>query len=378
MNYFVTIATVVIVGAVIGGITNALAIKMLFHPYEPKYLFGRRLPFTPGLIPKRRDELAVQMGRMVVQHLITPESIKQKLITSSVKVEAKRMAEMMLDRTIFSEMTIEDAFRKMGIDDMPDRLVHRIADKSSNWVEGWYQSNQEKPIISFLPKSLGEKVEEKLPDVSQYILDKGIAFFVSAEGKARLQKMADDFMIERGKLGGFMQMLLGNVNLGEKLQPEIIKFLANPGTKDTLTQILVNEWNKLKNMTVSEAEQYYSLAEQKNLIHKGIFYAYEQLDLSAMPLSKLTGEWSETIKGRVLPELIETVSERIINQVPTIMEKFKLEEIVRDQVASFPVTRLEEMVLSITKSELKMITYLGALLGGLIGAFQGIFMIIMN
>ena len=82
-------------------------------------------------------------------------------------------------------------------------------------------------------------------------------------------------MMERGKLGGFMQMLLGNVNLGEKLQPEIIKFLANPGTKDTLTQILVNEWNKLKNMTVSEAEQYYSLAEQKNLIHKGIFYADE-------------------------------------------------------------------------------------------------------
>ena len=148
------------------------------------------MPFTPGLIPKRRDELAVQMGRLVVQHLITPESIKQKLLTSSVKVEAKRMAEVMLDRTIFSEMTIEDAFRKMGIDDMPDRLVHRIADKSSNWVEGWYQSNQEKPIISFLPESLGEKVEEKLPDVSQYILDKGIAFFVSTEGKARLQKMA--------------------------------------------------------------------------------------------------------------------------------------------------------------------------------------------
>jgi uncharacterized membrane protein YheB (UPF0754 family) len=378
MNYFVTIATVVIVGAVIGGVTNALAIKMLFHPYEPVYLFGRRLPFTPGLIPRRRDELAEQMGRMVVEHLITPESIKQKLITSSVKVEANRMAGNLLDKTIFSEMKVEDAFRKMGMADVPDMLVHRMADKSSNLVEEWYLANQEKPLISFLPESLGEKVEGKLPDVSQYILDKGIAFFASAEGKARLQKMADDFMVERGKLGGFMQMLLGNVNLGEKLQPEIIKFLANPGTKDTLTNILVNEWDKLKNMKVSEAERYYSLEEQKNLIHKGIFYAYGKIGLSAMPLSKLTGEWSETIKGRLLPELIEAISERIINQVPAIMEKFKLEEIVRDQVASFPVSRLEEMVLSITRSELKMITYLGALLGGLIGVFQGVFMIIMN
>ena len=48
MNYFVTIATVVIVGAVIGGITNALAIKMLFHPYEPKYLFRETLALYPG------------------------------------------------------------------------------------------------------------------------------------------------------------------------------------------------------------------------------------------------------------------------------------------------------------------------------------------
>ena len=97
----------------------------------------------------------------------------------------------------------------------------------------------------------------------------------------------------------------------------------------------------------------------------------KQLDLSAMPLSKLTGEWSEIIKGRVLPELIETVSERIINQVPVIMEKFRLEEIVRDQVASFPVTRLEEMVLSITKSELKMITYLAPCLVGSLAYFKG-------
>ncbi|SIC32620.1 Protein of uncharacterised function (DUF445) [Mycobacteroides abscessus subsp. abscessus] len=33
--------------------------------------------------------------------------------------------------------------------------------------------------------------------------------------------------------------------------------------------------------------------------------------------------------------------------------------------------RLEEMVLSISRRELKMITYLGALLGGIIGLLQG-------
>ena len=241
MNTFITIATVVIVGAVIGGITNALAIKMLFHPYEAIYIFGKRLPFTPGLIPKRRDELAEQMGRMVVEHLITPESIKNKLLTGSVKEEAKRLGETVLDKTIFSETSIQNVLEKAELANLPDAIVKKIEDRSANWLEDWYMQNKNKALLTYLPISVEEKIEQKIPEVSTYILDKGIAFFASNQGRERLQKMADDFMKERGKLGGIMQMLLGNVNLGEKLQPEIIKFLSNPGTRDTLTQILHNE-----------------------------------------------------------------------------------------------------------------------------------------
>ena len=378
MNIFITIATVVIVGAIIGGITNALAIKMLFHPYEAIYVFGKRLPFTPGLIPKRRDELAEQMGKMVVEHLITPESIKTKLLTGTVKVEAKRIGANVLDKTIFSDITISEALDKAGLADIPDTIVKNIEVYSTNWLDDWYEQHKHKSVGTFLPISTDEKIEQKIPEASQYILDKGVAFFTSNQGKERLQKMADDFMRERGKFGGIMQMLLGNVNLGEKLQPEIIKFLSNPGTKDTLTQILHSEWHKIKQKQISEVEQLYSLEEVKSLLHKGILTGYKKIDLTAVTLNQVTGGWNETIKGRLLPNLIETASEKLIEKVPSIMEKLKLQEIVRDQVASFPVTRLEEMVLSITKSELKMITYLGALLGGFIGLFQGIFMILMN
>ena len=49
--------------------------KMLFRPHRPIYFGKFQVPFTPGLIPKRRDELAVQLGKMVVEHLLTPEGI---------------------------------------------------------------------------------------------------------------------------------------------------------------------------------------------------------------------------------------------------------------------------------------------------------------
>ena len=41
-----------LLGAVIGYCTNWLAVKMLFKPLEPIKVFGRTLPFTPGVIPK--------------------------------------------------------------------------------------------------------------------------------------------------------------------------------------------------------------------------------------------------------------------------------------------------------------------------------------
>ena len=54
-----------IIGGVIGYITNDLAIKMLFRPYAPVYIGSFRLPFTPGIVPKRLENLAALLGREV-------------------------------------------------------------------------------------------------------------------------------------------------------------------------------------------------------------------------------------------------------------------------------------------------------------------------
>ena len=40
-----------LVGAVIGYFTNLIAVKMLFYPRKPVYLFGHQLPLTPGTEP---------------------------------------------------------------------------------------------------------------------------------------------------------------------------------------------------------------------------------------------------------------------------------------------------------------------------------------
>jgi uncharacterized membrane protein YheB (UPF0754 family) len=62
-------------GAFIGYLTNKVAIRMLFRPLEPWYLFGLRVPMTPGVIPSKRHDLAENIGEMVGRHLLTSKDI---------------------------------------------------------------------------------------------------------------------------------------------------------------------------------------------------------------------------------------------------------------------------------------------------------------
>ncbi|MDH3453501.1 MAG: DUF445 family protein [Desulfuromonadales bacterium] len=68
-----------LLGALIGYVTNYIAIRMLFRPLHPWRLFGMRLPLTPGIIPAKRGELAQRMGEMVGSHLLTADDIRQTL-----------------------------------------------------------------------------------------------------------------------------------------------------------------------------------------------------------------------------------------------------------------------------------------------------------
>lgn len=67
------------VGAVIGYVTNAIAIKMLFRPLRERRVFGVRVPFTPGILPRERSALAESIGRMVARELLTEEIVRERI-----------------------------------------------------------------------------------------------------------------------------------------------------------------------------------------------------------------------------------------------------------------------------------------------------------
>ena len=75
---FIKLAAFILAGALSGGLTNTVAIWMLFHPYEPPKLLRRwRLGFLQGAIPKNQPRLAAAIGKTVGDRLLTAEDLTQ-------------------------------------------------------------------------------------------------------------------------------------------------------------------------------------------------------------------------------------------------------------------------------------------------------------
>ncbi|MFO7894879.1 MAG: DUF445 family protein [Longimicrobiales bacterium] len=72
-------ALTVAFGSLAGGVTNSVAIWMLFHPYEPPTVGKRRLRLFQGAIPKNRERLARAMGQAVGERLLTGDDLARAL-----------------------------------------------------------------------------------------------------------------------------------------------------------------------------------------------------------------------------------------------------------------------------------------------------------
>lgn len=60
------------IGAMVGWVTNRLAILMLFRPRQPVKILGIRMQ---GLIPKRHNEMAERIAETVERELLTSEDL---------------------------------------------------------------------------------------------------------------------------------------------------------------------------------------------------------------------------------------------------------------------------------------------------------------
>lgn len=86
-----------LVGALIGWVTNLLAVKMLFRPVHARNILGLTLH---GLIPRRRTEIAVTVARTIERDLLSTAEISNVLHRLDWEREVTQAVDEIVDQRL--------------------------------------------------------------------------------------------------------------------------------------------------------------------------------------------------------------------------------------------------------------------------------------
>ncbi|MBI4538761.1 MAG: DUF445 family protein [Gemmatimonadetes bacterium] len=187
-------------GALAGGITNTIAIWMLFHPYTPPRLGRWRLRGFQGAIPKNQERLAKAIGRTVGTQLLT----------------AGDVARTVGDR----------AFRKafdQRLRDFIDALLHRERDSLRETLPAPIRAEVEGLVDEIVGRALERlteflaspefqaAVERRTESLATAIADEPVAGVLTPEREAAVAGAVDSWLAGAVESEGFERAVADSV-----------------------------------------------------------------------------------------------------------------------------------------------------------------------
>ncbi|MBC2300541.1 DUF445 family protein [Listeria welshimeri] len=372
MSVLFTILLMAVIGGFIGAMTNYIAIRMLFRPYKALYLFNKRVPFTPGLIPKRRDELAEHIGKVVVSHLLTEDAIRARLLEENLQKEITETVAKMFHEKMQLETTPNELLHQLGYENAEGRSISWLETVLEKEINHFLTIKKTSQMNELIPAMLEKELETKLPHVTERITSKLTLFIASEEGKLQIKMMLQKFFEEHGKMGSMARMFINVESFSEKIQQEGAKLINQEDTKNLINQLLTTEW---KNFEAKELQELIPTEKQAHLAEQltsEIIQAFPHDKIFNQPVQVILRDYEVMIKSKIIPFAVERMLDFVATHSADIVERMDLAKLVETQIATFSLPEIEKLVVEISGRELKMITYLGGILGGFIGVIQGI------
>lgn len=265
------------VGAVIGYITNDIAIRMLFRPHQAKYIMGIHVPFTPGIIPKEKARIAGAIGKAVSENLMNREVLEKSLLS----------------------------------DDMLKKISNAIDEFVST------QSGNDETIEQFALHYLSsDDINAMRSDVTGGIVKLVTAKLQNSDLGSSIAHMATEHVMEKtrnslaGRLGAemFIQPLAQPI---EKILAKHINEILQNNSQQMIQDLVNKEANELMGMTMSQLTT--GRDEQVEQIKRGVLNAYRTIIIEHLP--------------RILQDIdISTIIEQRINE----MDMNEAEAIIMD------------------------------------------------
>ncbi len=176
MNYWLLII-IPLISAFIGWVTNWVAIKMLFHPRKPKKVLG--ITFH-GIFPKRQQQFAEKLGRLVSAEFLSFDDIEEKISNPENLKKIMPMIENHIDDFLRNRLSTEMPVISMFIG---DKTISKLKESFMKEIE---------ILFPQVMKQYAANLKDEL-DLEQIVIQKVSGFSSDKLEEVLLQIMSKEF-----------------------------------------------------------------------------------------------------------------------------------------------------------------------------------------
>lgn len=397
-----------VLGGIIGYFTNDIAIKMLFRPYRAIYIAGRRVPFTPGLIPRNQERLAKNISNTIMGSLLTPQEL-QNLARRLLQTERVQAAILWLlqlaieqiktDKNQKSAKIVAGILRDLLGESLP-RLLKVLA-RREDFLEAQINQIFDQILLEFQlseeqatrladwllqvvlpPDMLRQAIVDFLTDRTIQIIDEGFrektsgTYWVVANLfglRNTLTRLRTFCLDEKEATNTRLQELIQDLQMRDRIR----KLLQNLSLQN-LPMGTVRQLRK----TTRESVRHYLQNSGSDFL-QGLTDSVDWENIAVVLLNRLSTspvvstslEVMSQELALILDKYLEKDLEAIVTQVIPILS---IDEVIVDRVKSTSPADLEAAIEGIVKNELQAIVTLGGVLGFVIGLLQTMFFVLFQ
>lgn len=251
------------VGALIGYITNYIAIRMLFRPHNAWYVMGIHIPFTPGIIPKEKSRIAGSIGKAVSENLMNREVLEKSLLSPEMLEKMNNaIDEFVATQSQNTETIVQFAGHYLSQEDI-DAMKQNATTGVVKMISGKLQDSH-----------LGDSIAHM---AIEHVMEKTRNSVVGLFG-------ADKFV------AGLAQPI-------EKLLAKHINEILQNNSQQMIEGLVIDESEKLMGMTMSQLVTGHD--EQVAQIKSGIQSAYKTIITEHLPRILQDIDISSIIEQRI-------------------------------------------------------------------------------
>lgn len=194
-------ALTVLFGSLAGGVTNRVAITMLFHPYRPPRIFGRTVGWLQGAVPKNQSRMARTIGNTVGNTLLTPGDVAAELKDERLRRAFEEQLEGLVEGLLEGEKPA-----------LAELLPESALDEIRRVLETLLDAIHERVVEALASEELAEDATRALQTLAESLDDESVADSLGAERLEELRGRAGEWLDRLVESESFAGTVRGHVD----------------------------------------------------------------------------------------------------------------------------------------------------------------------